>query len=305
MRPFAIISPNRRFASVLLIICVGVGLALMTGCATTWPPTREHLRLADATTISSLADFCPPPGTRKVFRRTERGQHVEDAERYEVVVQSNGRFEGLLCDRINQPLGSYLTSDVDGATPRRFNWPDARGQSHAAFFMRFEPALGCTPNRVVGGSELVCESGVQMFNWQGRPNYKGRVGRHLYFEGFDRVQIGQIEYDDCLLLRAEMHFRFPWIGRVDTTEFIWLARGIGEVRRLARWRGFVFLAFFDEMSRYELVEYHPGDVKSSPGETHSAAAEGAADGYLRAWRQCAVFLQPALPRPQLAGLLVE
>ena len=305
MRPFATVTSRRVFFSAIRILGAAAWLASAAGCAHPWPPSIEHLRAADETTISDLADYSAPPGTRKVFRRIERGSRRGDAERYEVILCRDARVEGRLCGRIDEPLDAYLADGDNDQKPARFNWPDARGTSHAAFFMRFEPALGCTPDRMTGGGEQACESELQIFNWQGRPTYQGRVSRHLRFEGFDTIRVGKRTYEDCLLLRAEMHFRFPWIARVDTTEYIWLAPGIGEVRRLARWRGFVFLAFFDEMSNYELAEYYPGTPKSQPSDPATMNDPGTPEGFLRAWRQCAVFLQPALPHPQLAGLVLE
>ena len=133
------------------------------------------------------------------------------------------------------------------------------------------------------------------YNRDGHLVRRGTVTRKIQFEGFEDVEGDGVLYADCPRLRITTRIRVRWGPRVDLTEYVWLADGVGEVRRTERIQGFVFLTLFGGVYTYELMNTPHTVVRAS----------GAASAAPRRWSRCAVFLESVFPNPLLGGLIIE
>jgi hypothetical protein len=81
---------------------------------------------------------------------------------------------------------------------------------------------------------------------------------------------------------------------VNLSEYLWLARGEGEIKRIERIQALIFPFFFDEVHVYEAVAGETTDVSEEP------VSEGA-----RGWEIMALVLDRFIPRLRVAGTLVQ
>ncbi|MBN1511328.1 MAG: hypothetical protein JXB13_04885, partial [Phycisphaerae bacterium] len=75
----------------------------------------------------------------------------------------------------------------------------------------------------------------------------------------------------------------------------WLARDLGEVRRIERLRGWAWIWPFDEIRQYDLIRPLPPAGRTVLHSTTSPEA----------WACLRIHLDRVLPSPQLGGIAVE
>ena len=267
------------------------------GCETAWRPPLAGVQVATASITADLFGRMPLPGARLTYRRTSLMAPEAEPEQYVVQVTGTGRGEGELTQQSGGPLASHVEREGAQGAAQQFPWPHPWGASAVGFFLEFDPPLVTWPRIVEGGRAHECESRFRCFGARGQYLYRGSATRVIELEGYETVSIDGVKYNDCVRLCTETRFRIPWIAHVDLTEYSWLAPGIGEVKRLRCWTGFALLVYFKDIVQYELVSVeHPAEQPTRPVPQRRVPVR---------WSRCAVYLDPALPNPQLQGLAVE
>ncbi len=192
-------------------------------------------------------------------------------------------------------LADYLGPDAPKAAERWKLWPDDPDRKGAAFFLEFDPPLVYLPDSIQAGRQASQQVRLRYYNRDGICTRRGTVRRTFDLEGFETVVAGGVRYADCARLHTRTRIRVAWGPRGDITEYIWLAPGVGEVRRVQQFSGLAYLVHFSELQTFELAggsllaEGVPG-ARPFPGEV---------------WARCAVYLDRLLPHPRLGGLAVE
>ena len=151
------------------------------------------------------------------------------------------------------------------------------------------------PASIDAGQGLTQDMQLRYYNRDGKRTKRGTVRRQIEFEGFETVEAAGRVYPDCARLKIDTCIRIHWGPHVDVTEYVWLARGVGEVRRIERFTGLALLAHFSEVNTYEAIAVPP----LGQGATTRPRPAG------EVWLRCAVYLDRLLPHPRLGGLAAE
>jgi hypothetical protein len=216
---------------------------------------------------------------------------------------ANRRREGALADAEVPSLHAYLRhADTDDKPA--FHWPDTQ-QGAAGVFITFDPPLVQFPLQMSGGSTLRFDSSVRVFGGvSGKRLADGTARRTVTCDGYESIEIDGLPYRDCVRLCIDTQVRIPWLARVRTTEYIWLAAGKGAVRRLQRLEGRVVFTRFTDVWEYVLIDCAPAEVEDT---ARTPLLKVGPDGVFAAetWSCAALYLSPFLPRPRLAGAIIE
>jgi hypothetical protein len=186
------------------------------------PPPHDA---ASTRTGYQVDDYLPAAPARHVMRKTVRtnGGRVERTE----LAREVGRGEpGVL--RLVDSEGEYqdYVASPGGAMA---------GQSMTAqgFVQRYEPALTLFPAVAREGAAETFES--EVVHRAGRRETRGKVRRVVVLEGVEDVETPAGRFAGCLRFRVEQRNQ-PDLGAsfvAETTETVWLARSVGEVRSVA------------------------------------------------------------------------
>ncbi len=275
--------------------CIWVFL-LLGGCSSNWRPPLHAVQLVPNNAVIDLTRYAPSglPAAR-TYRRTNVRSGADTPGVYERVYHAGVRTEGVLADREVAEVSGYLGPDAPLAVDRWKLWPEGAESSGAAFLLEFDPPLTCLPASIEAGHPTSQRVALRYFNRDGRNTRRGWVERACELEGYQAVEAGGVRFDHCARLKIDTKLRIHRGPRVDVTEYVWLAPGVGEVRRTEKVQGWTLLLYFDELHNYELLT---AGAQGAPGD-NTARRVG------EAWSCCAVFLDRLLPHPRLGGLIAE
>jgi len=284
----------RKSPRVLLAI---VGIFILTeGCSQAWRPSMESVREVPPVAVIDLADYLPEVPHSRVYLRSDLRHTEEAVTSYERHVERMRRRDGVFSGLELGDLTRYFVQSEDEEPERYFKWPVPQTGRWLGFFMEFDPPLVYMPATVRRDAQTQCRSSIRLFDFWGHRLRPGTVERIVRVEGFESIVADKVSYPECLRLVAETRVRIPWSARVNLTEYLWLARGIGEVRRVERLGVLVFpFVYFHEAFAYELA----AEQESAVGATHSRPSRGPA------WARLAILLDRFLPRLRVGGVLVE
>ncbi len=282
-----------RFGCWTLVVAFVAGLG---GCTPAWRPPAETVKIAEARQRVDLADYAPASReVARTFTRLELESSPTDTTEYRRRYSGRWRVEGVMANSPAGSLSDYLGENAPRSADRWRLWPVGPNRKGAAFFLEFEPPLVYLPASIEADRRVSQTVALRYFNRDGIPRRRGSVKRTIELEGFETVIANGTSHADCIRLKMETHIRVNWGPRVDLTEYIWLAGGIGEVRRIQRFGGMAYLVPFSEVQTFELASGSPDDAP--------AGGERAEAGEL--WARCAVYLDRLPPHPRLGGLTVE
>ena len=276
-------------------LCVIAG-----GCAPRWRPPLDNVVSGQAGLRVELADYLAPPGVTRVFTRRNLLDPADPSRRYVRHSEGNAVQEGQLIGRVDPADLAKLSPDTDAAPFAEFEWPEIEDGIGAGFFLEFDPPVPRYPPFLAPGLTLVYESAIRYYDWRGRFREDAAATRTAVWEGLEDLP----DRPGCLRIRIETDFRMGWGTRVRVTEYVWLARGFGEIRRVERLEGYAFLLPFEAAYEYTLTGGNAAArTASPPGQSPDSVASPASPP--GEWRRCAVFLDRTYPRPRLAGVAVE
>ena len=280
-----------------------IWLGVLAGCAGPWRPPIDTVQREDLPGAVALADYAPDrPGWRWVYRRTR-----DDREPTEFVRRFTDHtyVEGALVGRVFKPLATYLVAP-DGpasttqpgpkpAPPQRRGRAPLRGEF--GVIVTFDPPLTPLPAELTLDEPAVVRADLKCYDEYGRHRYDGKAKRTVALEGLEDVHIDEAEFKACLRLRIKTQMLLRWGPAVDLVQYLWLARGVGEVRRVERVTGWVLLLPFSATERFELISYDRPDVGST-------LPDAPRPGYRR-WAAMAAEFAQSLPSPELNGIRIE
>ena len=275
---------------------LGLACLAAAGCSPAWRPPMEAVQPPPARQRLDLAHYAPgDPGVLRTYHRRSPDSPSAPPEAYRRRHLGPFRAEGAMAAKPTDTLADYLGPDALKAADRWKLWPDDPDRKGAAFFLEFDPPLVYLPGSIQAGRESSQQVRLRYYNRDGICTRRGTVRRSFEFEGFETVTAGGVRYADCARLHTRTRIRVDWGPRVDTTEYIWLAPGVGEVRRVQQFSGLAYLVYFTEVQTFELAD----------GSPWAAGAVGARLPSGEVWARCAVYLDRLLPHPRLGGLAVE
>jgi hypothetical protein len=133
---------------------------------------------------------------------------------------------------------------------------------------------------------------LRYYGRDGRPLAEGRLTRIVQIEGFEDVEAPAGRFEQCLRVRLDLQIRFAWGLAVDWTSYFWLSPKVGEVRRVQRFSGWLWIFPFGSAHEYALI-------------SHETADNDAILPVAPAWHYGAILFDRGLPRPQIGGMVID
>jgi hypothetical protein len=268
----------------------------LCGCAPAWRPPLTISPPDTAPPSVALAAYLPrDPGRPRIYQRRNPAAPETPPDRYVRACAPAALIEGSLVGRVNQPITQYLEPIAPaGNDPAQVSWPQT-GPGGAAFFLVLDPPLPPYPDAVSTDSAVDARTTVHWFDYRGRAVMDGTLERTVRLEGREPITLPRGQTVDCIRLHIETRIRFAWGPRVNVTEYVWLARGLGDIRRIERLHGLAWLLPFDAVRQYDLISPQPSNAMLA-----TARAQRTTD-----WSTIAVHLDRIWPAPRVAGLAVE
>jgi hypothetical protein len=226
--------------------------------------------------------------------RTNPSRRGESPAPYVQSEDEHGRVEGTLVGQVEWPLSDYLDPHTARPDRPRMSWPSPPRNGTEALFAEFDPPMAEWPEGVRAGAPVEWQAKMTVYDRLGVPFAYGSAARRVWWEGNESIEGNGATYVDCVRLRAETDLYFGWWASFRLQETVWLAEGIGIVRRVESIGGRALLLFrFDSEHQYVL-------------ETHEIEAiKTEAPASPRRWARLAVYLDRSIPRPRVGGLAVE
>jgi len=245
----------------------------------------EPLPVAEMTRSLDLRPYLPSPTPEpRVCARRDLKRPSMSLPEYVQIVQRDGIVEGTFA----RPGGTGGAGDDSARSAEQ-------PRDGAVFAITLDPPLPRFPAAVDARTPARMRANARVCDGQGRERFRGTVDRVVAWEGLERVALDDRAFVDCARLRCVTRIRLflgPWI---ELTEYLWLARDVGEVRRIERLSGWAWIWPFEEVRQYDLVcPVHP------VGRTalHSVTIPDA-------WARIRIHLDRLLPSPRLGGIAVE
>jgi hypothetical protein len=232
---------------------------------------------------------------RWVYTRREHGAaDDEQPVPYVRQIQATREGEGNLRERRFLPLQSYLDVWWDVTTqpatpPKR---PVAPMKERYAFFFELTDPMPTIPVELDLSEPIETSTRLRYYWHDGRPLSEGSLTRTVEIEGFEDVKSPGGEFEECLRVRLDLRIRFGWGLAVDWTSYFWLSREAGEVRRVQRFSGWLWIFPFGSAHEYTLMSHLP-------------AGEEALLPVAPKWQHGAILFDRGLPRPRIGGMVVD
>lgn len=274
------------------------------GCAPTWRPPLPTERAAALPAEFRTADYLPHEVGREwlYHRSSPKGPLPKTHVEYRRVITEFGATDGRLVGRSTAPLSSRLPTGTE-PDPQTHADVVALLEPGPGFVVSLDPPLPLFPVAFTPNEPVESTAKIAYFDRKGRRIYEGVVTRWMVCEGVESVTVPAGTFDACLRLRVEMSINLHWGPSITISEYIWLARGVGEVRRIEHITGLVWLIPCESTTIYRLFSYHGGPT-SAPVSAAEASAEGRVPSVL-AVKTSAILFDQGVPRPRIGGAYHE
>ncbi len=286
------------------MVCAMLGLA--AGCSDPWRALPKIAPEVASGEPVSLAGYYPDgSGWRWTYQRT-RGP--DRTITYVRRIEGDTYTEGSLIGRRFDPLTSYLNQDLvaespdaaggdalaPGKKPRKKRAP-LRGKY--GVLITVDPPLPPLPRELRPGEPQTFRADLSCYSETGRHWYDGHVRRSVALVAKGPETVRGVRYDDVLRLRLATRFYFHWSRILDIDQTVWLAPGVGVLRRVDQITGWILLLPYSSTERMELVHFHrPADYRPPTPKTFPG---------FRRCRHMAAEVASVFPRPRLGGLHME
>jgi hypothetical protein len=285
-----------------VIVWVGLG----AGCAKPWRPPLTLVQRKNLPAVFDLTEYMPDqPGWEWVYSRTHE---EEEPNRFVRQLVDQIYVEGTLVGRPFGPLSSYLPPPSSGGQP--LDQGAMTGPPHRAplrgdvgTILEFDPPLEPLPARLSIDGPAVTDVRFTCYNEWGRHLYDGAARRVVTLQGLEDIRIGQTEWPKCLVLHVDTIWHFYWGPIIEISQYLWLARGVGEVRRIEHVTGLFFILAIAATERYELQSCRPPLTPAT--QTNPATSTGPGPRAFRRWARLAMEMLQTLPSPRPGGMRVE
>lgn len=254
----------------------------------------ESVREVQSVTTFDLAEYFPAsvPYRRAYLRRDLR---LTDgaAMPYARYVCRSTRRSGSFVDRETDNLTRYMARSEAKEPELYLDWPSPGEGRRLGLFVEFDPPLPYLPATIRADAMVESLSDVRVFDRWGHPLRSGTVRHTVWVDGYESTVADGVRFEACLRLEIDTRIRLRWGPWVDAKQYLWLASGIGEVRRVERIQVLGFLSYFDETYAYELASGQ--NVKCSTGGCQPSPS----------WARVAILFDRLLFRLRIGGMLVE
>jgi hypothetical protein len=271
-------------------------LALTAGCVSTWRPALEPRPNPQESAKVELAAYLPQatPG-RQVYLRRDPRLRSEPVTWYARQVETTRQLDGVFVDREVGELTAYVAGPGQEEPLRYFDWTLGGEERKVGFFLEFDPPLVYLPPTLPATGATEGRYALRVFDRWGHRLRTGTVKRTVRLEGHEDVAADGVRFEACLRVVADTSIRVNWGPWVEVTEYLWLARGIGEVKRIDVIQALVFPFYFHEAFAYELAA----------AQDRAEGVAGAPASRPPAWARMVVMLDRFLPRLRVGGAVVE
>lgn len=256
----------------------------------------ESVREVQSAATFALTEYFPASARyRRAYLR--RNLRLPDGSVTPFVRQLDpcGLGDGVFVDRDVDDLAQFIAAPGEAEPVQHLDWPVSDKGRTLGVLMEFDPPLVYLPPTICANEAAVFQAGLRVYDRWGHPLRTGTAKRTIRMEGYETIEADGVVYEVCLRLAAETHIRLRWGPRIDVTEYLWLARGVGEVKRAERIQALAFLFYSDVACAYELVA----------GQDPTVREEGYRPPRMAAWARVAIFVDRLLPRLRVGGILVE
>jgi hypothetical protein len=304
------------------ILCLLVSFTFVSSCSSRWrPPPYVPAMQTDPVTLELASYLRGSPIGRWVYERRElTSGSARATDTYVRRIFSNRMTEGLLEQRPFPPVSHYIGQPEDRAASPATQ-PAARGRAAAplrgglGLLFELEEPLPPIPTELSETEPHTASTTIRYFDHHGKLDSEGTISRVAEIEGIEDVETPAGLFENCLRVRVDLTFRFGRAHVVEWTSYMWLSPELGEVRRIQRMWGRVWVLWFSSAHEYKLVSFEPEEAsltafrtEGSPGDS----AGGAGPGWMHpglgptgAWSQGAILLDQSFPHPRIGGMVVD
>lgn len=203
--------------------------------------------------------------------------------------------EGILAGREFLPLEQYFRpAQPTTAEPGERRTPPPPLKGGTAFMFDLVEPLEAIPVDIRPGVPRIESSPVTYYDYDGKYLSHGTITREVEFEGIEDVECPAGRFVACPRVRVNLALRIPWIVSMDWSSWLWLSPQVGEVRRMEHMSGLFLIFLYSSSHEYVLASYAP------VGATMDCGLDVAPH-----WTTGAVVLSRAIPRPEIAGMVVD
>jgi hypothetical protein len=261
------------------------------GCDGSWRPTLALVRTTELAPKFVLDDYLAHvPGSTWHYERTSANDPAS-AKPVAVrrVLTDTTMTEGILVDRPIPEMNSVLQPRKNPDRPTRTAL-ETFLEGNTACIVAFEPPAQLYPESLAPGMTVREEVKLYYYGRDGRYGTHGTVTREVTLEGLESVDTPAGRFEDCLRLRVKTVFSLlNWGMWANLTDYVWLAKGVGEVRRIERIEGAAWIFLFDGTAEYRLVRHEPATDATSSRRFDPRT------------RCSALLLERGFPRPLVGG----
>lgn len=269
-----------------------------SGCGTRWRPAVKKVSASQP--VAERFDFEPylrafRLGQWAYERREVQGsKQSATIQKYLRFSSLNRTIEGNLIGRNFLPIVAYLHTGARGkASPaeQRRTMPPLKGGT--AFLFELAEPLEPMPPQLQPGKPIISTTQLRYFDYDGRPLTPGTLTRTVELEGIEDIDCSAGRFPRCARVRIELEVRMPWVLYMSMTNYLWISAQTGEVRRVQHMSGWFLIFPYSSTYQYDLAS--PGGMLRVPRVMNLTPK----------WKYGAVLLDRVVPRPRLAGMVVD
>jgi hypothetical protein len=286
----------------LLRVLLAVIACGASGCGTRWRPATMKVaeKVAESRPVAERIDFEPylrafRLGQLAYERREIQGSRQSaTSQKYSRFSSLNRTIEGNLIGRNFLPLTAYLHTGLRGKASlaeQRRTMPPLKGGT--AFLFELAEPLEPMPRELQPGKLIASTTPLRYFDYDGRPLTPGTLTRTVELEGIEDIDCPAGRFPRCARVRIELEVRMPWLLHMSMTNYLWISAQTGEVRRVQHMSGWFLIFPFSSTYQYDLIS--PRGVLRMPRVMNLTPK----------WKYGAVLLDRVVPRPRLAGMVVD
>jgi hypothetical protein len=285
-----------------LIVCVLACYTCVGSCTGPWRPPPHIAAPQMHSGPVELASFLrPSPVGRWLYERRELTfGSTRTTDSYVRRITGDRMAEGVLEPLPFPPVSYYLpAAEPESETTSPATQPAARSRPAAplkgglGLLFELDEPLPPIPPELSADAPHTASTTIRYYDRHGKLDAEGTLSRVAEIEGIEDVECPAGLYEDCLRVRVDLTFRFGWGHVVEWTSYMWLSPQVGEVRRIQRMWGRVWVLWFSSAHEYRLVSFEPEQMTPvSMGPT-------------AAWSRGAILLDQGFPHPRIGGMVVD
>jgi len=292
----------RSYGLMMFALVCAFSWVCACGCAGSWHPSFEHVEPQPAEKPLDLSAYLRAErfGKRTYRRRELPLQEGQAQTTYIREMTAERMIEGRLVGQKLLPLARYLepeavtTTAVASTQPREVKRAQSPFKRGKALLFRLAEPMQLIPPELTEEELIESTTPIRYYDYSGRQAGVGTLTRSVAIEGLEDVECPAGRFENCLRINVNLIVQFSWWLRMQGSGYLWLSPDVGEVRRVHQISGWFLIFWFGSAYEYDLLSYDDMGGKVLTMWPTSAK-----------WAYGAIMFDRILPKPQVAGMLVD